>query len=385
MKNFLNRFCDSLRPQKTAFMVIFSLLCGAVQAGAPVQIDFFYEPGCHACEKIQTELLPEVEKRFPGDCKIQTHDIGIEANFLCLLQMEYELGYTDPERAYLIVNRQYAYGPAPSNEEFFDRIASLLKQETACPAPVPVSPGLAKKRFSGFTIPAVAAAGLLDGINPCAISTLVFFMSLLAVSRVRKRQLILLGISFCAASFLTYLALGFGLFRVLHLFSGFTVLRTVVERSLAAVLVVLAALSVRDAIRFRKSGRAGDVSLQLSTGMKKRIHGVMRHGLGSTSIFLGGLLIGTAVTALESVCTGQVYVPTLVLILKDSAFSESRAWLLLLLYNILFILPLVTVFIAVYFGLQTESLLAWSRRNVVSAKLMLGLFFVLMALLILWN
>jgi len=111
----------------------------------------------------------------------------------------------------------------------------------------------------------------------------------------------------------------------------------------------------------------------------------MRRGLGSASIFWGGLLIGTAVTVLESVCTGQVYVPTLVLILKDSTYSESRAWLLLLLYNLLFILPLVTVFTAVYFGLKTEALLTWSRRNVVASKLLLGLFFVLMALFIFWR
>ncbi|MFA7256900.1 MAG: hypothetical protein WC047_04940 [Kiritimatiellales bacterium] len=365
--------------------VIALLLCGAARAGEPVQIDFFYEPGCRDCEKIQMDLLPELGKRFPGACKIQTHDIGIETNFLHLLQLEHDLSYTSSERAYLIVNRQVAYGPTPPHEELFALISNLLKQGADGSAPKSVSPGLAKERFGGFTVPAVAAAGLLDGINPCAISTLVFFMSFLAVSRVRKRRLILLGISYVLSSFLTYLALGFGLFRVLHLFSGFTVFRTVVEWSLAAVLLVLAALSVRDAIRFRKSGRAADVSLQLSTGMKKRIHGVMRHGLGSTSIFLGGLLIGTAVTALESVCTGQVYVPTLVLILKDSTFAELRAWMLLLLYNVLFILPLVTVFIAVYFGLRTDALLAWSRRNVVSSKLLLGLFFVLMALLIFWR
>lgn len=395
---------EMTRMQQLLKMAMVLLLYGTAQAVEPLQVDFFYEPGCHDCEKIQTGLLPELEKRFPGACRIQAHDIGIETNFLNLLQMEHELSYTDPERAYLIVNRQVAYGPAPVREEFFNRIADLLKQRSACSAPVPVSPGLAKERFGGFTVPAVAAAGLLDGINPCAISTLVFFMSLLAVStrakrerprecgavtegngNVRKRQLILLGISFCAASFLTYLALGFGLFRVLHLFSGFTAMRTAVERGLAAILLILAGLSVRDAVRFRKSGRSGDVSLQLSTGMKKRIHGVMRHGLGSTSVFFGGLLIGTAVTVLESVCTGQVYVPTLVLILKDSAFSETRAWMLLLLYNILFILPLITVFIAVYFGLRTEALLSWSRRNVVTSKLLLGLFFVLMALLIVWR
>ncbi len=369
--------------RKNIFRILIAVfLCGIARGAEPVKIDFFYEPGCHDCEKIEAELLPGIEKQFPGACRIQKHDIGIETNFLHLLQLEHQLGYTSPERAYLIVNKQYVFGPSPSHEEFAALISNLLKQDNACPAPAAVSPGLAKKWYEGFTVPAVISAGLLDGINPCAMSTLVFFMSLLAVSKVRNRQLILLGVSFCTASFLTYLALGFGLFRVLHLFSGFTVLRSVVENGMAVILLVLAALSVRDAVRFRKTGRSADVTLQLSTGMKQRIHDVMRRGLGSASIIWGGLLIGTAVTVLESVCTGQVYVPTLVLILKDSAFSETRAWLLLLLYNVLFVLPLAAVFIAVYFGLRTETLLAWSHRNVVSSKLLLGLFFVLMALFI---
>ena len=361
------------------------VLCGIAYGAEPVQIDFFYEPGCHECEKIQAELLPEIPKRFPGACEIQSHDIGVETNFLYLLQLEHALGYTSPERAYLIVNKQYVFGPSPSHEEFFALISNLLKQGSAGPTPETVAPDLAKTWYGGFTVSAVAVAGLLDGINPCAISTLVFFMSLLAVAKVRNRQLILLGISFCAASFLTYLAIGFGLFRFLHLFSGFTALRNTVEIGMAAILLVLAVLSFRDAIRFRKTGCAADVTLQLSIGMKTRIHDIMRRGLGSTSVIWGGLLIGCAVTVLESVCTGQVYVPTLVLILKDSAFSESRAWMLLLLYNALFILPLVVVFIAVYFGLRTETLLAWSRRNVVVSKLLLGLFFVLMALVIFWR
>jgi len=358
------------------------VLCGISYGAEPVQIDFFFEPACHDCEKIQAELLPEIGKRFPGACTIQPHDISVETNFLHLLQLEHELGYTSPERAYLIVNKQYVFGSSPSHEEFFALISNLLKQSSSSPAVTVASPDLAKTWYGGFTVSAVAAAGLLDGINPCAISTLVFFMSLLAVSKVRNRQLILLGISFCTASFMTYLAIGFGLFRFLHLFSGFTVLRSAVEWAMAVVLLVLAILSFRDAFRFRKTGRAADVTLQLSTGMKKRIHDVMRRGLGRTSVIWGGLLIGFAVTVLESVCTGQVYVPTLVLILKDGAFSEPRAWLLLLLYNAMFILPLLVVFVAVYFGLRMETLLAWSRRNVVVSKFLLGLFFVLMALVI---
>lgn len=120
-----------------------------------------------------------------------------------------------------------------------------------------------------------------------------------------------------------------------------------------------------------------------------RIHRIMRTELMTGSLVFGGLLTGAAVTALESVCTGQVYVPTLVVVIKSSfdtlsggEESVSRAWSYLLLYNTMFILPLAVVFILTYFGLKTETLLNWSRKNVVISKTLLGCFFLAMAVLI---
>ena len=87
--------------------------------------------------------------------------------------------------------------------------------------------------------------------------------------------------------------------------------------------------------------------------------------------------IGSAVTALESVCTGQVYVPTLMVVVKGG-FS-ARAWGYLLAYNAMFVLPLAGAFALSYAGLRTETLLRWSRREVVWARLGLGAFFLGMA------
>jgi cytochrome c biogenesis protein CcdA len=58
--------------------------------------------------------------------------------------------------------------------------------------------------------------------------------------------------------------------------------------------------------------------------------------------------------------------------------------LYLLAYNLLFILPLVLVFIAVYSGLRSETLLRWSSRNVVFSKTLLGVFFIGLALFFLF-
>lgn len=358
-------------------------LCGLARAVEPVPVDFFYEPGCRSCERIRIEVLPQVDEQFGDSCEILWHDVGVESNFLALLDLEYALGYMDEERGYLVVAKQTMFGPTFDVDEFLSAISNAVGQ-AATTEPIAESSGIdaAKKRFSTYTFAAVCAIGLSDGINPCAISTLVFFMSLLAVSKVRSRQLIALGVSYCLASFLTYLAIGFGLLRVLHVFSGYTTMRSVLEWGMIVILLVLAFLSFRDAFRFRKSQDARDVTLQLPLGIKKRIHSVMRRGLKTGHLLLGGFAIGAAVTALEVACTGQSYVPTLVLILKNVESDASRAWAYLITYNLLFILPLVAVFTAVTFGLRTETLLDWSKKNVTLSKTLLGLLFIVMAVLI---
>jgi hypothetical protein len=216
-------------------------------------------------------------------------------------------------------------------------------------------------------------------------------MSLLAVARVSRQGLLVMGLSFCLASFMTYVALGFGLLRALHLLDGFITLRHCLEYGMVGLLGVMAVLSFGDAWRYNRSHNPKDVTLQLPSGAKTRIHDIMRKGVRMRNLAVGGLMVGFAVTAIESVCTGQVYVPTMVLIIKNSPAAGAadnlsgltfHAWKWLLLYNAMFMVPLVVVFTVTFLGLRTDSLLKWSQKNVVTSKILLGCFFVCMAALI---
>ena len=73
--------------------------------------------------------------------------------------------------------------------------------------------------------------------------------------------------------------------------------------------------------------------------------------------------------------------PTLVVVIRDSEKS-ARELSYLLLYNFMFILPLIVVFALTYYGLTTAALLAWSKKNVVFSKVLLGCFFVAMGVLV---
>ena len=355
-----------------------------------VVIDYFYEAGCPDCFRVRDQILPVLRERYEGFHTLNKYDIGIKTNVITLVAYQEKLGIAENRPVCMVVDYQYVFNG-------FDAIKSgLLARVEECvtarmepdwrsPEPIQVAfsigESIADERVRRFTMSAVVTAGLLDGINPCAISTLVFFMSLLGVAKVRGRGLLAMGVSFCLASFITYTAIGFGLFRVLHLSSGFPWVRAAIEIAMVSALAVLAGLSFRDAYRFHRTRNPQSVTLQLSDNAKERIHGIMKQGLGMGNLLLGGLVTGGAVTVLESICTGQVYVPTLVLVIKSSP-SASKAWSYLLLYNLMFIVPLAVVFLLTFFGLRTHTLLEWSKRNVVMSKILLGIFFLAMGVLI---
>lgn len=362
----------------------------AFAAPGYISVDFFFEPGCSDCARVRAEILPELEERYEGFYVINDYDIGIDENYLRLVEYQKTLAVDSNASVSMVLGGTHVLnGFDEIKDGLFDLMDRLITEQMAGdegapkeePAQVAIDISTLKERVNGFTLAGVVAAGLVDGINPCAISTLVFFISLLSMLKVKGRSLLIVGISFCTASFLTYTAIGFGLLRALHLFSGFGKLQTAINILMIALLGIFAFLSFRDAYRYKKSKKAKDVTLQLPDGIKLKIHKIMKSGLGAGSLLVGSLIIGASVTALESVCTGQVYVPTLVMVIKNGQGGIDSLFYLIL-YNLMFMVPIVTVFLLTLQGLKTASLMQWSMRNVVVSKVLLGFFFVFMAGLI---
>ncbi|MEI6808521.1 MAG: hypothetical protein WCN95_07345 [bacterium] len=375
---------------------VFAILaCSCLSANAappPVTIDYFYQAGCADCQRVKTQVLPELNERFEEFIILNRYDVNILSNTVRLVAYQEALQIRKNEPVMMVVDFRHVFNGfdaiktgllARVDQCVAERLVPgwQVPEHIAIPQRTQACESLAEERLRRFALPAVLAAGFTDGINPCAIGTLVFFMSLLSVSGVKGRRLLLVGIPFCIASFVTYTAIGFGLMRFIHSCEGFPLVRKAVEAAMVLLLGIFAILSFLDAWRYGRSGNAKDVTLQLPKGIKERIHSIMRSGIRGGNLILGALVVGALVTVMESVCTGQVYVPTLVLVAK-SGQSGTKALGYLLLYNLMFLVPLVTVFILTYLGLKTVTLLNWSKRNVVFSKVLMGAFFVAMAVLI---
>ncbi len=219
-------------------------------------------------------------------------------------------------------------------------------------------------------------SGLIDGFNPCAFSIVIILAGILATHPRRGR--LLAGGSFCLATYLTYVAMGLGLLRVLKALSGFAAVRTGFLTLLSLSLFVLSFLSVRDALAYRRKRCPQALTLQLPDGVKRLIRTIAERSWSGSAVVCTGFLCGLGVTVLDSLCTGQVYVPIVALISR-----EGEAWrelALLLVYNLAFISPLIAVFVLAANGATAQRMSLWSKRNVIPSKLALATVFFILAL-----
>ena len=115
--------------------------------------------------------------------------------------------------------------------------------------------------------------------------------------------------------------------------------------------------------------------------MKKLIRAVAEASWGGPTVVAAGLGCGFLVTLLDSLCTGQIYVPVLALISREP--GAWRAFALLAIYNLAFIAPLVAVFMLAAKGADSERMSRWSKRNVFPSKIALGFMFAILGALVL--
>ena len=234
------------------------------------------------------------------------------------------------------------------------------------------------ERFKSFGVFTVVFAGLIDGLKPCAFATLIFFVSYLTLSGREGREVLVVGTTFTLGVFLAYLMVGVGFYKVLDLLGDLlTTLGRWVYGLTALLCAGLAVFSFLDFLKARR-GEIGDMALNLPHGLRMRINAVIRRGRKSRAFVAGTFVTGVVVSFLELACTGQVYLPTIIFVVSQPEM-RARALLFLVLYNLLFILPLVVVFILVYYGTGSKQLTRFLQRRAAMIKLGMALLFAALA------
>lgn len=362
---------------KYTLCIIISATSIASVIGAPVQIEYFFQPGCKECQTVNALIIPRLRDQFPGKYAIEYCDISSRDSYIKLAGYQEKFNITDNVSVSMVLNgRVYLGGYEKIENKLFDDIRRLSDDENTVPPPA--ERDILHRRSTAFSLGTIALAGLIDGFNPCVFATLVFFLSLLAAYRATDKKLLVIGVIYCLSCFSTYLLLGLGLLQGLRPLQEHPLPKIILETVLIVSLIVLSILSFRDAWEFHKNQQPMGVMLRLPDNVKKQIHTIMRNGIRYRYLLPGVFFIGAAVTLLESICSGQIYVPTLVFMTRENG-AASRYLGYLLLYNLMFIAPLILLFIAFYCGVAVKQLIKWSKRDVVYAKIAMGIFFLFLA------
>jgi cytochrome c biogenesis protein CcdA len=96
------------------------------------------------------------------------------------------------------------------------------------------------------------------------------------------------------------------------------------------------------------------------------------------------LVAGFLVSLLEAVCTGQVYLPTISFVLKSTTL-KFQALAYLLLYNIMFIAPLVVIFALALLGTSSQQFSDFLKKRLGVIKILMAVLFFALGIYLLWR
>jgi len=201
---------------------------------------------------------------------------------------------------------------------------------------------------------------------------MIFLVSFLATKKRSRKEVLVIGMCFTGSVFITYLLLGIGAFRIITALDQYRWMSKVIRWSAVGFAGIVGTLSFADAFRFKKSKKTEDIKLQLPKVVKLRIHKVISGNLAGSQLATGAVITGFLVTLLEAVCTGQVYLPTIVLMTKQEGLRFT-GWLYLIFYNFLFVVPLLIVMILAYYGMKWDKLAKTTQKNLVAIKIIFGI------------
>lgn len=364
-----------------------SSLQTGISQKSPIYVADFYEPGCHDCEKAE-QLLKQINFEYP-EMEIKRFDIATPEGVAIAEQLG-EL-YQVPEYDRLLVPIVYI------GDEYFlrntityDNIIESIEENKGKKYSPPwerveedqtsVQDRLIK-RFQSFGIGAIAISGLIDGINPCAFATIIFFISYLTLVNRKGKELLWVGAVFTLTVFLTYFLIGTGALKIVTSLSILPIVRKVFVFIMAAISAILAFLSLSDYLKFKKTGQTSESILQLPPRIKKLIHSTIRENVKTRNFVIMAAVTGFLVSILELACTGQIYLPTLIFI-SNVPELRTNALIYLLLYNFMFVVPLIIVFLFTYWGTSSQQWGEITKKNFGKVKLIMTFLFFGLAILL---
>ncbi|WAC04992.1 MAG: hypothetical protein OS112_11165 [Methanoregula sp.] len=321
---------------------------------------YFYGDGCTHCANIKPHLITLAAK-YPNLDLIQLEVYHNTTNQEILYRVQRIYNISTPGVPTLVIGDRALIGENEIRDYTEPIIIELSRNAgpstNTTPVVTPISGnGGCPVTTPALTLPVVVACALIDSVNPCAFAVLIFLL-LSIITLESRRRILVVGGAYIAAVFLFYLLSGIGLFTIVQQ-TGFS---SVLFIGAAILAIILGLVNVIDVIRKNEG-----FILAIPKSRKVTIERYIRNA-SLPAAFVLGVLVGI----FELPCTGGIYLAILGMMSKSLTFAQGLPYLLL--YNFIFVLPLIIILFIVAFGLSPEKVHLWRLENRRMLRFAIGL------------
>jgi hypothetical protein len=227
------------------------------------------------------------------------------------------------------------------------------------------------------TMAKIVSLALVDAVNPCAFAVLLLLLTAILAYNPGNRQRVLLGgLMFVTAVFAMYFTYGLIFIKFFQLIQTLNVVKIWLFRTLAIAAIIFGILNIRDFIKYKPGGLGTEMPLML----RPRMQAMIARVTSPKGAFIAGILV----TLFLLPCTIGPYIIAAGIL---SVFDMLANIPVLIVYNLIFIMPMMAIVGIVYLGLSgVKDVEEWKNRHITKLHLIAGvlMLFVGVALLMGW-
>jgi len=240
---------------------------------------------------------------------------------------------------------------------FNEKYASIQEQNTA------VMPTL--------TLAKIVPLAVVDAINPCALAVLTLMLiAIVTYSPGNKKKILLAGLGFTFSVFVMYAFYGVVIINVFKSIQALAGIKLVLYEVIGLGAIALGVLNIKDFFRYKPGGFATEMPMSLRPTVKKIT--------SSVTSPRGAVVVGALVTLFLLPCTIGPYLIAGG-ILSETPFMTTVS--LLLVYNAIFVSPMIGITLTVYAGLtRIRNVKEWKDKNIRYIHLTAGLIILLLGI-----
>lgn len=344
-------------------LFVFLLSLNFVSAENTVTMHIFEGAGCPHCAEL-LEFLDSIKDDYPN-LEIIEYEIRFDQDNRELFERmsgAYDVKVQGVPTTFIDEKVYFGFGESLKEVLINDIERCSVEQ---CVNPIEKLNDLEEPDNREITIPAVILAALVDAINPCAFAVLIILLTTILASGIRKRALYA-GLAFTSSIFISYFFMGLGLYSAISA-SGVSRIFFI---GIAILAILIGLFNLKDYLWY---GKWFIMEVPLSWRPK------MKTLLKSITSIPGAFVTGFLISLFLLPCTSGPYI--VILGMLSELATRNHALLLLILYNLIFILPMLLITLAISFGFTTtEQAEEWRKRRLKTLHLISGVIMLLLGI-----